>query len=160
MPEEIKGIIRIAGADMKGQRQLFTSIQKIKGVGPSVANAVCKVTGLSPRKKVGTLSNQEVKKIEDILSNPTKFGIPVWMVNRNRDLESGADKHIIGPDLTFARRQDIKRMIDIRTYRGVRHMLGLPVRGQRTKSSFRKGRTVGVVRKKSQPARKKKGGKK
>lgn len=156
MPEKIRGIVRIVGTDVKGETQLFTSLQKIKGVGGSLANAVCRVHGLDRNRRVGTLTDGEIKKIEETLKNPEKFGIPSWTFNRRKDLETGEDKHIVGPDLKFTREQDIKRMMRIKSYKGVRHMFGLPVRGQRTRSSFRKGRTVGVVRKKMQPAKKKK----
>ena len=156
MPKEIKGIVRIAGTDIKGENQLFTSLQKIKGVGGSLANAICRVHDFDRNRKVGTLTDKEIKKIEETLKNPTKFGIPLWVLNRRKDLETGEDRHLVGPDLTFMRDQDIKRMIKIKSYKGVRHMFGLPVRGQRTKSSFRRGRTVGVVRKKMRPAKKKK----
>jgi len=156
MPKEIRGIVRIAGTDVKGETQLFTSLQKIKGVGGALANAVCRVHNFDRNRKVGTLTAVEIKKIEEALKNPSKFGIPSWMLNRMKDLETGEDLHLVGPDLKFTREQDVKRMIKIKSYRGVRHMFGLPVRGQRTKSSFRKGRTVGVVRKKMQPAKKKK----
>ena len=63
--------------------------------------------------------------------------------------QCGKDAHLSGTDVKVAEKFDIKAMIDKKSYRGVRHMLGLPVRGQRTKSSFRKGKTVGVVRKKA-----------
>jgi len=154
MAEQVKGIVRIIGADVKGEAQLFTSLQKIKGVGGSLANAVCKVHKLDRNRKIGTLTDEEIKKIEETLKKPEKFGIPSWMFNKRKDLETGENKHIVGPDLKFTQEQDIKRMIKIKSYKGVRHMFGLPVRGQRTKSSFRKGRTVGVVRKKVMPAKK------
>jgi len=152
---EVKGIVRIAGADVKGETQLFTSLQKIKGVGGSLANAICKVHNLDRNRKIGTLTDIEIKKIEETLKNPEKFGIPSWIFNRRKDLETGRDKHIVGPDLKFTQEQDVKRVIRIKSYKGVRHMFGLPVRGQRTRSSFRKGKTVGVVRKKTMPAKKK-----
>ena len=155
MPKEIKGIIRIAGTDIKGEAQLFTSLQQIKGVGGTLANAVCRVHNFDRNRKVGTLTESEIKKIEETLRNPTKFGIPSWIANRRKDPETGEDRHLVGPDLTFTQQQDIKKMIKIKSYKGVRHMFGLPVRGQRTRSSFRKGRTVGVVRKKKMPAKKK-----
>ena len=78
------------------------------------------------------------------------------MVNRRKDIETGEDRHLVGVDLKFMQEQDIKRMIKIKSYKGVRHMFGLPVRGQRTRSSFRGGRTVGVIRKKMMPATTKK----
>jgi len=156
MPKEIRGIIRIAGTDIKGETQLFTSLQRIKGVGGTLASAVCRVHNFDRNRKVGTLTDSEIKKIEETLKNPTKFGIPFWIVNRRRDPERGEDRHLVGSDLTLAQQQDIKKMIKIKSYKGARHMFGLPVRGQRTRSSFRKGRTVGVVRKKKMPAKKSK----
>ena len=155
MTEQVRGIVRIAGTDVKGENLLFASLQKIKGVGGSLANAVCKVHKLDRNRKIGTLTDGEIKKIEETLKNPEKFGIPSWTFNRRKDLETGEDKHIVGPDLKFTQEQDVKKMIRIKSYKGVRHMFGLPVRGQRTRSSFRKGRTVGVVRKKVMPGKKK-----
>lgn len=153
--QELRGIIRIHGADMKGDRNIYVSLQKIKGIGHSMANAICRIAKFERTRKVGTLTDQEIKKIEEILADPIKAGIPKWMLNRKKDPETGSDRHLSGPDVGFIREQDIKTQIRIRSYRGVRHMLGLPVRGQRTKNTFRKGRTVGVVRKKQQPAKKK-----
>ncbi|MEM5793080.1 MAG: 30S ribosomal protein S13 [Candidatus Aenigmatarchaeota archaeon] len=154
--QELKGIVRILGSDMKGERNLYVSLQTIKGVGPSMANAVCKIIKSDRNRKVGSLTDEEIKKIESILSDPLKYGIPSWMFNRRRDPLTGENKHLTGPDVKFTEKQDIKEMIRIKSYKGVRHMLGLPVRGQRTRSSFRKGATVGVVRKKTQPATAKK----
>lgn len=154
MIKETKGIIRIYGTDIKGETKLFVALQKIKGVNDVFANAVCKKCNLSYTKKVGDLSDQELKKIEDMLKYPKKYGFPEWMLNRRKDPVSGENKHLVGPDLDFTKKQDIEKMIKIRSYKGVRHMYGLPVRGQRTRGSFRKGKTVGVSRKKQQPAKK------
>ncbi len=156
MPKEIKGIVRISGTDIKGDVQLFISLQKIKGISGVLANAICRIHNLERGRKVGTLNKKEIKKIENTLKTPSKFGIPSWMLNRRKDSEAGEDQHLIGSDLTFTQKQDIKKMMNIKSYKGVRHMFGLPVRGQRTRSSFRKGTTLGVVRKKSKPAKKKK----
>ena len=154
--KELRGIVRIAGTDLSGEKQIFVGLQRIRGVGVALANAVCRVCGFHRDKKVGTLTEQDVEKIEEILHNPDKFGIPSWLFNRRRDPETGKNMHLVGPDVAFTQKQDIRKMMAMKSYKGVRHALGLPVRGQRTKSSFRKGRTVGVVRKKSQPAKKKK----
>ena len=153
--QELRGIIRILGSDMKGERNLYVSLQGIKGVGSNLANAICRIGKFDRNKKVGTLTDQEIKKIEEILADPVKAGIPEWMFNRKKDPETGKNIHITGPNLPFRQKEDIKSMIRKKSYRGVRHMFGLPVRGQRTKSSFRKGKTVGVARKKNQPAKKK-----
>lgn len=156
MTEQLKGIVRIAGTDIKGEKKLYVSLQRIKGIGPALANAICLISNLDRNKKVGTLTDKEIKKLEEIMNDPLKFGVPAWMLNRRGDPETGKDIHIIGPTLKYTQQQDIKRMMEIKSYKGVRHALGLPVRGQRTKSSFRKGRTVGVVRKKQMPGKSKK----
>jgi small subunit ribosomal protein S13 len=156
MSEKLRGIVRIAGADIKGEKKLYVSLQRIKGIGPALANAICKISNMDRNRRVGTLTDEEIKKLEEIMNNPIKFGIPSWMLNKRLDPETGKDSHIFGPTLKFIQQQDIKRMMEIRTYKGIRHGLGLPVRGQRTKSSFRKGRSVGVVRKKQMPAKAKK----
>jgi len=154
--EQLRGIVRICGVDIKGEKKLFVSLQKIKGIGFSMANAICKITNMDRNRMVGTLNDEEVKKLEDIMNNPEKYGIPSWMFNRRRDPETGKNMHLIMSNLKFTHQQDLKKMIESKSYKGVRHALGLPVRGQRTRSSFRKGRAVGVVRKKSQPAKAKK----
>ncbi|MFH8080333.1 MAG: 30S ribosomal protein S13 [Candidatus Aenigmatarchaeota archaeon] len=150
---EIRGIVRIAGVDLKGEKKVYVSLQQIKGVGPAVANAVCKLTGIERNRMVGTLSDEDVERIEHVLENLHKY-VPSWLLNRRSDPETGENHHLIGPDVKFVIEQDIKKMIEKRCYKGIRHALGLPVRGQRTRSSFRKGRTVGVIRKKNQPGKK------
>lgn len=154
MPKETRGIIRIYGSDIKGETKLFIALKKIKGVNDVIANAVCKKCNLSYSKKVGDLSDQELKKIEEMLKNPKKYGFPEWMLNRRKDPKSGEDLHLVGPDLDFIKKQDIEKVIKIKSYKGIRHMYGLPVRGQRTRGSFRKGKTVGVSKRKLQPAKK------
>ena len=88
----------------------------------------------------------DVLKIEEILENPLDFGIPAWMLNRREDYETGENIHLIESDLDMTLRDDLNRMKKTRSYKGRRHEVGLPVRGQRTKSTFRKSSTVGVKR--------------
>ena len=70
-------------------------------------------------------------------------------MNRRKDIESGETKHLIGSELELQKEFDIKRLKKIRSYRGLRHALGQPVRGQRTRSHFRakKRKAVGVLNK-------------
>lgn len=139
-------IVRIAGVDIEGELPLVFGLTKIKGVGPRLARACTIKLGLDPRTKVGYLSDEDVERIESFLMEPLRFGIPAWMVNRRKDYESGLDRHLIGSDLILAARQDIEREIRIRSWRGVRHSLGLKVRGQRTHTTGRVGPVVGVVK--------------
>ena len=80
--------------------------------------------------------------------NSVEKRLPWWMLNRRKDLISGEDKHIMGSDLVLKLRDDINLLRKIRSYRGIRHERGLRVRGQRTKSTGRRGMVVGVMRKK------------
>jgi len=144
---EIRHLVRIANADLDGEKQLLFALRKIKGVNTMIANAICKITGFEPSKKVGELTKENIAKIGDILATPIKSGIPIWMLNRRKDPETGNTTHLISNDLIFARNNDIKRLKRIKSYRGSRHQAGLPSRGQRTKSNFRKnkGKVVGVT---------------
>lgn len=114
------------------------------------ANMVCNLLNFDKFKKVGLLTDEEVEKINDFLKDPKKYGAPSWMLNRRKDYETGEDKHLLTTDLQLTKQDDIKRLRKIKSYRGVRHGLRLPVRGQRTKSNFRKnkGKVTGVKRKK------------
>ena len=144
---EIKHLVRIANTDLDGEKQLLYGMRRIKGVNSMMANALCKITGYATNKKVGDLTKEDIKRIEDILASPIKNGIPIWMLNKRKDPETGNTTHLISNDLMFSKQADIKRLKKIKCYRGIRHMHGLPVRGQRTKSNFRrnKGKVLGVA---------------
>jgi small subunit ribosomal protein S13 len=103
--------------------------------------------GYDKYKQVGSLSVDEVKKIEDVIKNPLKYKIPNFILNRRKDYDTGEDKHLTAADLKLITGFDIKRFKKIRSYKGIRHAMGKPVRGQRTKGHFRHGKTVGVRKK-------------
>ncbi|HII95119.1 MAG TPA: 30S ribosomal protein S13 [Methanofastidiosum sp.] len=149
MDEEVKGIVRVLGTNIMGNDIFEVGVLKIRGVGPVMARAVAQVAGISPKTKVGNIPPEKIKIIETIIENPINNGIPVWLVNRRKDYETGENVHVVGPKLLMSLREDLNRMKKMKSYKGVRHQLGLPVRGQRTKSSFRKGTSLGVQRKKA-----------
>jgi len=144
---EFRHIVRIAGADIDGSKKFIYGLSKIKGVGISLASAICRAANLKPDMRVGYLSEDEVGKVEDIITDPVKHNIPVRLFNRRKDLESGRDAHIVGADLTLRQKLDIDFLKDIKAWRGTRHSLGLKVRGQRTRTTGRMGKTVGVKKK-------------
>jgi len=141
-------IIRVANTDLDGNKQILNALRKIKGVSFMFANALCEISKVDKKQKIGYLDDAGIKKIEEVLRDPLKFNIPVWMLNRKKDPEEGNDKHLFGSDLKFTQENDIRFMKKIRSYKGVRHSFGLPVRGQRTKSNFRrnKGKVTGVAK--------------
>ncbi len=148
MTDNFRHIVRVAGVDLDGNRQLRWALTGIKGIGTNFAAMVLRVAGMDPYMKAGYLSGEQVKKIEEILEDPVAYGIPGWTVNRPRDYGSGKDRHLLTAKLVMAWREDINRLRRIRVYRGIRLERGLPVRGQRTRSNFRHGATLGVSRRK------------
>jgi len=144
---ELKGIVRIANTDIDADKSLLFGLTGIHGVGYAMAHAICVDLGLGETKKMGSLSSDDVKRIEEFLIKGYKGELPVWILNRKRDYESGEDMHLVGSDLRLRREFDIRLMKRLKTYKGIRHSLGQPVRGQRTKSHFRRGGAVGVMKK-------------
>jgi small subunit ribosomal protein S13 len=151
--DNYKHIVRIANVDIPGGKSLRIALTKIKGIGINFADALCAIAAVNKSKKTGTLDDEEIKRINDVATNPKD--IPTWMYNRKRDYETGEDKHLITGTLNFVKDNDLKRLKKIKTLRGMRHQKGLPVRGQRTRSNFRKskGKVVGV-KKKGTPGKK------
>lgn len=138
--EEIK-VIRIMQQDIEGSCSLYSGLTQIKGISWPVSNAICKKIKIDKKKKVGSLTTEEIKKIEELIKN---LEIPVYLKNRRKDFESGENEHLTGSDLDLKKEFDIKRLKKIKSYRGFRHMAKLPLRGQRTKSNFRKNRAKGA----------------
>ena len=141
---EIKQIVRIANTDLKGNINTFFALSRIYGVSYSFSNAVCNYLNLEKNKPIGSYSDEEIKKIEEVIKNPLNYNFPKFILNRRKDVETGKDEHLLGSDLKLRKEFDIKRMKTIRSYKGIRHGLGLPVRGQSTRSHFHKGKSMGV----------------
>lgn len=150
MTEEFRQMIRFLEKDINGNLQAVYALTRVYGIKYTMSNAICNLARIDKAKKMGFLSDQELEKIQSIIKNPKD--IPSWALNRNKDRETGNSTHLTGADLKFSRDIDIKHLRKIKCYRGIRHSLGLPVRGQRTRSNFRKGKTVGVKKKSLKPA--------
>jgi small subunit ribosomal protein S18e len=98
--------------------------------------------------RAGELSNEELERIVTILQNPSQYKIPNWFLNRQKDIVDGKYSQILSNGLDSKMREDLERLKKIRNHRGLRHYWGLRVRGQHTKTTGRRGRTVGVSKKK------------
>ncbi|MCE4599358.1 MAG: 30S ribosomal protein S13 [Desulfurococcales archaeon] len=144
---QFRYIVRIAGTDIDGKLKLPYGLSEIKGIGYSTAMAIIRMLGLDPEKRIGFLTDSEIKRVEEAIKNFDKLGFPPWIYNRRKDYETGEDRHLIGADLLFHARRDIDREIKINSWRGVRHKAGLKVRGQRTHTTGRLGMTIGVAKK-------------
>jgi small subunit ribosomal protein S13 len=144
-------IIRLAETNLDGNKAVREAIRRVDGISFMLSNAIVKQCGFAG-KKLGQLSEAEMKRLEEAITNPQSLGIPVWMLNRRNEPLTGRTRHLTASQLEFTHKMDINELKKMKCYRGVRHIQGQPVRGQRTRSTFRKGKSVGVRRKKEAPA--------
>ncbi len=148
MSREFNVVVRVLNTDLKGDNVVVEELTKIKGVGPTLARAMLHKLGIPINKRVGELSEDEVNALVDEIQNLASR-YPAYLLNRRFDRETGEDRHLIGSDLDFTVSRDIDFEKSIGSWRGVRHRLGLKVRGQRTRTTGRKSKVpVGVKRKK------------
>jgi len=121
---------RIAGVDIPREKRVIVSLTYIHGIGPATAAKVITAAGVSPDARVRDLTEDEVTRIRDIIDK----------------------RYRVEGDVRREVSMNIKRLMEIGAYRGVRHRRNLPARGQRTKTNARQRRgsrrTVGVRRKK------------
>jgi small subunit ribosomal protein S13 len=147
--EETGKIIRILQTDVPGNKGVYAGLTRIRGVSWSISNVICLKLGLDRKKKIENLSKEEILKIEETLKEG-KF--PIFLLNRRKDFSTGKDSHLLGNALDLNEELDIKRLKKIRSWRGWRHALGQPTRGQSTKAHFRTNRKKGVgVKVKAKP---------
>lgn len=117
---------RIAGVDLPGRKHIVISLQYIYGIGNHVAKQVCEMAQVDPTKKADDLSEAEIKRVREVIESNFK----------------------VEGDARRERAMNIKRLMDLGCYRGLRHRKGLPVRGQRTHTNARtrKGPKRGAMR--------------
>ena len=145
---EFNFIVRIAGHDLRGEYFVVNALARIKGVGRRLAHIVCNKVEVPINVRIGFLTNEELERIETIINTPTDYDLPGYLVNRPKDIVTGQNIHVHANDLAIALKDDTDRMKKMRSYKGIRHQLGLRVRGQRTRTTGRRlGRSAGGKRK-------------
>ncbi len=142
--QEYRHIVRIAGKDIPGTKKTIIGISQVKGMGYNFAKSVLDILKINPNSNIGFLTESQVEEIEKAMKNPSSVNIPSWFLNRRKDMDSGKDLHLITSDIDFNVRNDIEREKNMNSWRGFRHTYGLKVRGQRTRTTGRKGGAVGV----------------
>ena len=146
--EAIK-IVRILGTDIPSSKKLLYGFSKIKGISYIFSNALCNCLKLDKNRTIESLSDDEILKVEDFLQNPQKKELPIWLLNKQKDSENGENLHLAGKDIDFDLIKQRRHLFKIRTYKGLRARLKLPLRGQRTKSNFRRNKTLASIKSKS-----------
>lgn len=135
-------LVRIYSRDIPGDKPLYVGLTYIKGVSWTVSNAVCHTLALDKHIPVSQLTKEQIEKIESFFQKPQLY---TYLKNHQKDYETGESKHLLTNELDMVKEFDIKRMKQIKSYKGMRHSLKQPVRGQRTRSHFRTtGISVGV----------------
>ena len=147
MSQEYSHILRIMGTDVPGTLKTSYAIAQIKGVSMSLSNAVLKKAEVNADLRVGFLTEGDISKIENVIREPAKYNLPTWLFNRRKDSDTGKDLHLLSADLALRTKMDIDEAKNIRSWRGYRHAYGLKVRGQRTKTTGRAGKALGVKKK-------------
>ena len=144
---DFKYIIRIANSDVSGEERLANALTSIRGIGPRISNAIVQKLKLDPNKLAGKLDDKNVVDIENAIMNLNDY-VPDWLLNRQKDYDTGEDLHPVSVELKMTHDEDLNRMKKVKSYKGIRHASGHKVRGQRTYSNGRKGLALGVSRKK------------
>jgi len=148
---DFKFIVRLAETDLNGERAVQLALSDIRGIGMRTAVLVADHVGIPRKMPIGDCTDEQIEKLGAGLAAIPEY-VPIWMLNRQNDIDSGADVMVYGPELGINVREDINLMKKMRCYKGIRHETGQKVRGQRTKSNGRTGLTVGVTKKAMQAA--------
>ena len=146
LSEQYENLIRILGNDIPGEKKTLIGLTQIRGIGYMFANSMLQILKINPDSRIGTLSVEQVSSIEKMIQDPKSQNFPTWFLNRQKDIVTGDDMHLITSDIAFNLRNDIEREKGVFSWRGYRHMYGLKVRGQRTRCTGRKGGAVGVAK--------------
>jgi small subunit ribosomal protein S13 len=142
-PDDFKFIVRLSNTDVHGDKTLINGLTSIKGIGRHLSSIIIDNSGLDRNLRVGKLTDDQITLLQDTIDKIAEIS-PSWMLNHQKDFETGEDIHLIGPEIDLKLRDEINMMRKIRCYRGIRHEQGLSVRGQRTRSNKRTGLTLGV----------------
>mmetsp|Transcript_50088 Transcript_50088/g.95676 ORF Transcript_50088/g.95676 Transcript_50088/m.95676 type:complete len:153 (+) Transcript_50088:58-516(+) len=147
MSDDFQHILRIVNTNVDGKQKIPFAITAIRGVGRRFAILACKKAEVDVNKRAGELSAADLESLMVVISNPRQFKIPDWFLNRQKDIKDGRYSQVISSALDTKLRDDLERLKKIRNHRGLRHYWGLRVRGQHTKTTGRRGKTVGVAKK-------------
>ncbi|XP_049850250.1 40S ribosomal protein S18-like [Schistocerca gregaria] len=145
---EFQHIIRVLNTNIDGHKKVAYAFTAIKGVGRRFSILACKQAEVDLDRRAGELAPEEIQRIVQVLQNPLEYKIPVWFLNRRKDVRDGTNSQLLANNVDIKLREDIDMMVRIRCHRGLRHYWGVRVRGQHTKTTGRRGRTVGVSHKK------------
>ena len=147
-PDSFTHIIRLLNTNVDGKRKVAYAFRMIKGIGVRFAFLICKKAGIDAQRRAGSLTPAEVEKISDVIADPLKYKIPSWLINRQRDIKNGKTEQLVSNTVDIKLREDLERMKKMYMHRGIRHALGLRVRGQHTCNVGRRSKHLEALFKK------------
>jgi small subunit ribosomal protein S18e len=145
---EFQHILRILNTNINGEQKVMYALTSIKGIGRRFSNLIVKRAQIDLNKRAGELNEEEIEKLVEIISHPADFNIPEWFLNSRKDYHTNQTGQVVSNWLDAHLRDNIERLKKMRIHRGLRHWWGLRCRGQHGKSTGRKGKTVGVAKRK------------
>ncbi|KAF2941785.1 hypothetical protein DAI22_03g372600 [Oryza sativa Japonica Group] len=128
--EDFQHILRLLNTNVDGKQKIMFAL-----------------TSIDMNKRAGELTPEELERLMTVVANPRQFKVPDWFLNRKKDYKDGRFSQVVSNALDMKLRDDLERLKKIRNHRGLRHYWGLRVRGQHTKTTGRRGKTVGVSKK-------------
>ncbi|MEM2370001.1 MAG: 30S ribosomal protein S13 [Candidatus Bathyarchaeia archaeon] len=153
MASEFRHIVRLIDRDVDGSKTVVDAISDIKGVGLRLAEIIARELNVPFTTRIGLLPSEKIAEIEKMIKNLSKSNLPKWLFNRRKDFKTGEDKHLISSDIDLTIKADIEREKTLWSWRGYRHAYGLKVRGQKTRTTGRTGKTIGVSKKGAKKAK-------
>lgn len=145
---QMQDIIRMFNTNINGRAKVIRALTGIKGIGLRISTLLCKKAGIDMSLRAGEVPQEQLDQIAVILADPQSYGIPEWLLNRQRDTFTGKSTQLIANQVEADYRLYLERAKRIKHNRGLRLLRGLKVNGQRLKSNGRKGKTMGVSKKK------------
>lgn len=150
----MREIVRLCNTDLNGKKSVVHALTGIRGVSFTMAKAIVSAAKIDLKRKLGELSDKEIEKLEKIARNPSEYGIPSYLLSRRKDYATGKDLHLIAEEVEITRKFDIQRLMRIKSWRGLRHAAGLPVRGRRLRGTFRRGKKLVLPKREKKKGRK------
>lgn len=143
--DDFQHMLRVLNTNIDGRRNVVYGLTAIKGIGRRFADLICKKAEIDTSKRAGELDDEEVERLIAIIANPRQFEIPAWFLNRQKDYKTGKSKQVYAQNVASALRDDLNRLKQIRSHKGIRHYWGVRVRGQHTKTTGRRRTAVGMA---------------
>ena len=102
LSNQYENLIRILGNDIPGERKALIGLTQIRGIGYNFANSLLQILKIDPDSKIGMFTEEQVSSIEKIIQDPKSINVPTWFMNRQKDIQTGEDLHLLTSDIAVS----------------------------------------------------------